>query len=134
MAERSKIAFGSLDRIEYALEQNIINVNDIICLEEKKIGWIDKEGNPVIVESEEYVIPVSELPTVDGKSNVIYLYNNQGFVWNGEKCVPMSQDAEVAELTDSVNALEAEMENKVDEATVDAKIAEALTGFEVVEF
>lgn len=134
MAEKTRIAFGSEDRIAKALEDNLINAYDIVCLDEKKIGWIDKEGNAVIVEGEQYVVPVEELPTADGKSNVIYIYGNKGYIWDGTKCVPMSQDAEVVTLTQDVATLQQEMTNKVDEKTVDAKIAEAISGFEVVEF
>ena len=134
MAEKTRIAFGSEDRIANALKDNLINAYDIVCLDEKKIGWIDKDGNAVIVEGEQYVLPVQELPTVDGKSNVIYIYNNKGYIWDGTKCVPMSQDAEVVTLTQDVATLQQEMNTKVDEKTVDAKIAEAISGFEVVEF
>lgn len=134
MAEKTRIAFGSEDRITKALEDNLINAYDIVCLDEKKIGWIDKEGNAVIVEGEQYVVPVEELPTADGKSNVIYIYGNKGYIWDGTKCVPMSQDADVVTLTQDVATLQQEMTNKVDEETVDAKIAEAISGFEVVEF
>ena len=134
MAEKTRIAFGSEDRIAKALEDNLINAYDIVCLDEKKIGWIDKEGNAVIVEGEQYVLPVEELPTADGKSNVIYIHDNKGYIWDGTKCVPMSQDAEVATLTQDVETLQQEITNKVDEKTVAAKIAEAISGFEVVEF
>jgi hypothetical protein len=134
MAEKTRIAFGSEDRIAKALEDNLINAYDIVCLDEKKIGWIDKEGNAVIVEGEQYVVPVEELPTSDVKSNVIYIYDNKGYIWNGTECVPLSQDAEVTKLTQNVATLQEEMNTKVDEETVDAKIAEAISGFEVVEF
>ena len=134
MAERTRISFGSESNISHALDINKINAYDIICLDEKKIGWIDKDGNPVIVEGEQYVVPVEELPTADGKSNVIYIYDNKGYIWDGTKCVPLSKDAEVATLTQDVATLQEEMNTKVDEETVDAKIAEAISGFEVVEF
>jgi hypothetical protein len=138
MAERTRIAFGSESNIYHALYINKINAYDIICLDEKKIGWIDKDGNPVIVEGEQYVVPVEELPTVDGKSNVIYIHDNKGYIWNGTKCVPLSQETEVVTtLTQDVATLQEEMNTKVDEETVDAKIEAAvaeMSGFEIVEF
>ena len=134
MAEKTRIAFGSEDRIANALKDNLINAYDIVCLDEKKIGWIDKNGEAVIVEGEQYVVPVEELPTTDGKLNVIYIYDNKGYIWNGTECIPLSQDAKVEALTQDVVTLQQEINNKVSEETVDAKIEEAISGFEVVEF
>ena len=63
MAEnlRSRHAFGSEANIETALANGLIDEHDILFLDEKKIGWIDKNGNPVIVES-----GIAE-PAVDAK-------------------------------------------------------------------
>ena len=52
MAEnlRSRHAFGSEANIGTAIENGLIDEYDILFLDEKKIGWVDKNGNPVIVE------------------------------------------------------------------------------------
>lgn len=55
MAESStmatRIAFGAKDRIEAALEADMIDSYDILCLSNQEMGWIDAEGNPVISKS-----------------------------------------------------------------------------------
>lgn len=48
---RSKHAFGSEVNVDAALAQGLIDAYDILFLDEKKIGWIDKNGNKVIVEN-----------------------------------------------------------------------------------
>lgn len=56
MAERSKIAFGSSDRIQAGLDAGVIDACDLLLLDgdtdSPKIGWIGKDGNPVIVTDE----------------------------------------------------------------------------------
>lgn len=53
---RAKHAFGSSSSIESALQQGLINERDILFLDEDtdnpKIGWIDKNGNPIILKDE----------------------------------------------------------------------------------
>lgn len=138
----SKHAFGKSSGIQAALDAGAIDERDILFLDEDtnpKIGWIKKNGEVVVIETgEDDVIPVEELPTVDGKPNVIYIYENKGYIWNGTECVPLSQDAEVATLTQDVATLQQEMTDKVDEDTVDAKIEAAMeammSAYTVVEF
>lgn len=48
---RSKHAFGSEANVDAALAQGLIDAYDILFLDEKKIGWIDRNGNKVIVEN-----------------------------------------------------------------------------------
>lgn len=48
MANMSKIAFGAKENIPSALEQEIIDEYDILCLDTQEMGWIDKDGNPII--------------------------------------------------------------------------------------
>ena len=53
---RSKHAFGSSDGISKAVEDGKIDAYDILFLDgdtdKPKIGWIDKNGNPVILTDE----------------------------------------------------------------------------------
>lgn len=55
MAMKAKHAFGKLADVEKALEAGKIDSYDILFLDgdtEPKIGWIDKNGNPVILKDE----------------------------------------------------------------------------------
>ena len=49
---KSKHAFGSEKNIQSALDKGLIDAYDILFLEEGKIGWVDKDGNPVIAETD----------------------------------------------------------------------------------
>lgn len=144
MAEmKSKIAFGTSANIESALEQNIIDAYDVLLLDgdtEPKVGWIDKNGNVVICEDKEQVVSVDVLPESDGKTGVVYLFENKGYVWDNEqnKCIPLSESADVSELTTKVSDLETQIGEKISAEEVDQKIEEKLTGIsaaiEIVEF
>ena len=51
---RSKITFGSSDRVEPAKQEGKINEFDLLCLDgdtKPKMGWIDRDGNARIVET-----------------------------------------------------------------------------------
>lgn len=48
MANMSKAAFGSKENIASALEQGKIDEYDVLYLDNKEIGWIDKNGETVI--------------------------------------------------------------------------------------
>ena len=129
MAElRARHAFGNSSGIDAAIEANKIDAFDILFLDgdtdKPKVGWIDKNGNKVMVEDKE-----------NGDSNVLYVYNNLGYVWDEAqtKCVPVAEGADITDLETKVTTLETEIANKVDEQTVDNKIA-AMTGLEIVEF
>ena len=140
MAElRARHAFGNSSGIDAAIEANKIDAFDILFLDgdtdKPKVGWIDKNGNKVIVEDKEQIVRVAELPTENGDSNVLYVYNNLGYIWDEAqtKCVPVAEGADITELETKVTTLETEIAKKVDEQTVDNKIA-AMTGLEIVEF
>lgn len=110
MSQKTKVAFGSESKIEEGLKTKKINAFDILCLDEKKIGWIDKDGNVVIVESgTDNIIPVDELPTENGNKKVIYIYNESAYIWNGEKCVPLVK----VNVDDKVDKVDAKIENSL---------------------
>lgn len=139
MANKAKHAFGSSENVDTALSSGKIDAYDILFLDgatEPKIGWIDKNGNKVIVEDKEQIVRVTELPTENGDSNVLYVYNNLGYVWDAEqlKCVPVAEGADISELETDVANLKTAMDSKVDEQTVNDKIDAALTAMEIVEF
>lgn len=143
MAEnlRSKHAFGSSENLDQAIASGAIDQYDILFLDggtdDPKVGWIDKNGNKVIVRDKEQVKRVDELPVADGDEGVVYIYNNEGYIWNGVECVRLAPSAEVTELTTKVTDLETTIETKVDKTTVETMIETAVSevsGFEVVEF
>lgn len=120
---RSRHAFGSESGISQALADGKIDAYDILFLKEGKIGWIDKDGNPIILEDKEQIIRVDELPTSDGDENVVYIYNNEGYIWNGTECVSLSNSTDVTELTEKVTALETEVAAKANVDEVNAELA-----------
>ena len=109
-----------------------------------KVGWLDAEGNTVIVKDKEQIVRVDELPTTNGDENVVYIYNNECYIWDGSQCVTICKPTDLKELetelenkanVSDVKALEAEMENKVDATTVQSMIEEYSSAvIEVVEF
>lgn len=48
MAARSKHAFGKKENIDAAKEAGLVDEFDILFLENREIGWVDKNGNTVI--------------------------------------------------------------------------------------
>lgn len=146
MADRARHAFGMLENIDSALTAGTIDAFDILFVKDANgnpyVGWIDKNGNKVILEDKTQVVRVDELPTADGDENVVYIYNNEGYIWDGTKCVSLSKSADVTALETQVSTLATQMENKVDAATVETmvetvveeKLVEVNTGYEIVEF
>lgn len=139
---RSKHAFGSLERVDEAIANGLIDAYDILFLSEGKIGWIDKDGNKVILEDKEQVIKVDELPET-GVEDVVYIYNNAGYIWNSvnSEYVPLAKSNDLTALETQVSNLETQMGDKVDAAAVqvmvDTKVEEALgdaMSADVVEF
>lgn len=128
---KSKHAFGSEANVDYALEQGLIDAYDILFLAEGKIGWIDKNGNKVILENKQQVMTVDELPET-GVAEVIYIYNAKMYVWNGTEFVSPTTETGVDETT-----VDRKIDTAVQEVTdaanayTDSQIDSAL---EVVEF
>lgn len=139
MANKAKHAYGSRANLAAAIEAGKVNAYDILFLngegESPAVGWIDKEGNPVVVGCEEQVIRVTELPTIDGKEDVVYIYNNEAYIWDGEKCTSICKPTDVSALQSQVTELGTEIEAKVDAETVQNMIEEYTeSAIEVVEF
>ena len=84
MALKSRHAFGSEVNIDSALERGLIDAYDILFLKEGKIGWIDAEGNKVILENKKQIMTVDTLPEV-GEDNVVYICGSKFYFWDGEK-------------------------------------------------
>lgn len=73
MADRAKHAFGSEANVDTAIESGVLNAYDILFLNEKKIGWINKDGEKVILPKSIQV--VNELPET-GETDVLYIINS----------------------------------------------------------
>lgn len=139
MANKAKHAYGSRANLAAAIKAEKVDAYDILFLngedESPAIGWIDKDGNPVIVGCEEQVVKVTELPTSDGKEGVVYIYDNEAYIWDGEKCTSICKPTDVSELQSQVTELGTEIETKVDAKTVQTMIEDyADSAIEVVEF
>ena len=122
---RSKHAFGDISGVDTAIAENKIDAYDILFLTTPTghaIGWIDKDGNKVIIpenKSNSQVIVVDELPKT-GEEGIIYVFGNDGYIWNGSEFVNMCKPTDLTEL-------EAAIEKKADADEVDAKIEEVET-------
>lgn len=129
---RSKHAFGSEANVDNALAQGLIDAYDVLFLDEGKFGWIDRNGNKVILEDRVQVALVEALPET-GSEDVIYIFEGALYIWNGtefvspagegsgvtEEAVDIKIETAIATVTESVNAY------------TDEQIAAAFT---VVEF
>lgn len=138
MAEqRARHAFGMLENIDTALSKGDIDAYDILFVKDADgkpyVGWIDKNGNKVIVQEDEKIIRVDALPTADGDENVVYIYNNEGYIWDGTQCIPLSKSTDVTDLKTQVTELETEIKQKVDATTVESMIETAVNEAVIVE-
>ena len=134
---RFKPAFGSSANIQNALDQGLIDSYDILLLDgntdEPKIGWVDKDGKPVIVDTEKVIVVEGEsLPDV-GEPGKIYIFGEDGYFWDGKDFVNLCKPTDLTDLENQVGELETELESKVDEPTVQAMIKEYAC-IEIVEF
>ena len=124
---KSRHAFGSEANIDSAIDQGLIDAYDVLFLKEGKIGWINGDGQKVILEDKEQVVTVDALPEV-GKLNTVYIYDSKFYFWNG---------TEFATSTASGSVDETVVETKVNEAVetanayTDEQIANAIG---IIEF
>ena len=87
MADKSRHAFGMLENIDKAIAAGSIDEYDILFVKDANgnpyIGWIDKDGQKIILQDKVQIVRVDELPTADGDENVVYIYNNECYILNG---------------------------------------------------
>lgn len=133
MAERAKHAFGTLEKVDSALANGTIDAYDILFVKDANgkpyVGWIDKEGNKVVVEEEDEVVIVEgeSLPE-SGESGKIYVHGSDAYVWNGNEFVNLCKPTDVS-------ALEEEIATKVTAEEVKTMIKESEdSSVEIVEF
>ena len=120
---KAKHAFGNSNSIEAAKQANKIDAFDILFLDgdtDPKIGWLDAQGNTVIVPNKTDLSGVeAELATKANASDVETLES---------QIATKVDSAEIAEL-------EAKVAKKADVETVQSMINEATaSAIEVVEF
>jgi hypothetical protein len=144
--DKARHAFGNSANLQSALNSGAIDAYDILFLDgdtEPKVGWVDKNGIIRLVEDKIQIARVEELPVANGDENVVYIYNNEGYIWDAvnSQCVPMSKSADLTALETQVSSLETQINNKVDtdsvQSMIDVAVEEAVekaTFVEVVEF
>ena len=136
--DKARHAFGNSANLESALNSGAIDAYDILFLDgdsEPKIGWVDKNGVVRLVQDKVQIVRVEELPVADADENVVYIYNNEGYVWDGAKCAPMSKQADLSTLETQVSELETQMNSKVDADVVQSMIEEySESAMEIIEF
>lgn len=121
MADKARHAFGMLENIDSALSSGAIDAYDILFVKNADgkplVGWIDKDGNKVIVDdSAELNALAEEIATKVSSADI-------------EAAI-----ATKANVSD-VEALEAQLEAKVDVETVETLIKEHTeSAYEVIEF
>lgn len=139
---KSRHAFGNSENLQNALNLGSIDAYDILFLDgdtEPKLGWVDKNGIVRLVQDKVQIVRVEELPVENGDENVVYIHNNEGYIWDtvNSKCVPMAKSADLVALETQVTKLETQIGQKVDATTVETMIETAVaeaTSTEVVEF
>ena len=140
MAERAKHAFGKSSGIDAAIQAGKIDAFDILFLDgdtEPKVGWLDKDGNPVIVDTEKVVIVEGESLPETGVEGKIYIFEKDGYFWDGTEFVNLCKPTDVSALEVQVAELETEIGAKVDASVVETMIETAVNkavAVEVVEF
>lgn len=137
--DKARHAFGTLERIDEAIANKLIDSYDILFVKDAEgkpyVGWIDKDGNKVILEDKVQIVRVEALPTENGDKNVVYIYNNEGYIWDGTKCVTISKTADLSGIQAEIADLEEQIDQKVDIATVQGMIEEySENSNQIIEF
>lgn len=120
MADKAKHAFGALERIDSAIASGAIDSYDILFVKDAHgkpyVGWVDKDGKKVIVQEEEKVVVVEDekLPEF-GEEGKVYIFDEEGYFWDGEKFLKLSKPTDLT-------GLEAEVAKKANVEEVEAKI------------
>lgn len=124
MASKSKMAFGTLEKVDIAISEGKVDSFDILFVKDANgkpyVGWVDRDGQKIICDNETDLSSVeAELATKANASDVESL---------GSQIATKADASAVAEL-------EAEIANKADVATVQTMIEEhSIAAIEVVEF
>ena len=130
MADKAKFAYGSLAGLDAALQNGAVDAFDLLCLYDDgvaRIGWVDKNGNPVLVDvPEDKVVVVDTLPET-GVTGSIYVFNEEAYIWNGTKFTNLCKPTDVTELQEQITALEEkDAEFAAKDAELEAEVAEKI--------
>lgn len=133
MAMKAKHAFGMLENIDSAISAGKIDTFDILFVKDENgkpyVGWIDKDGNKIIVQEEDEVVVVNgeSLPET-GEVGKIYVFGEDAYVHNGTEFVNLCKPTDVS-------ALETKIATKVTAEEVKTMIKESEDSLvEIVEF
>lgn len=107
---KSRHAFGSIQNLDDAIAQGRIDAYDILFLKEGKIGWLDAEGNKVILEDKTGVVSVDKLPEV-GDKDTVYICDSKFHFWDGTEFV-----APIDEIGISADEVDAKIDTAMDVA------------------
>lgn len=129
MEDKSKHAFGALERVDESIANGTLDAFDILFVKDTNgnpyIGWIDKDGNKVILEDKAQVVVVEgEVMPETGESGKIYIHGENGYFWDGTKFVNLCKPTDVTALENQISNLGTQIEQKVDITTVQGMIEE----------
>ena len=134
---RSKHAFGTLENIQNAIDEGKIDAFDILFVKDSKgnpyVGWIDREGKPVIVDND-CVVNVTTLPE-SGEPGKIYIYDNRFYYWDGTTFTSpadmqgVSEEVVDAKISAAVNSV-----NNYTDEKVESALSEINRFYEKVEY
>lgn len=114
---RSKHGFGSLEGVELAKADGKLDAYDILYLDgatDPKIGWIDKDGNTVIVDHHDIIV-IDVLPKL-GATGKLYIVGSRCYIWANDSFIPLVGDTtgvigEIDSLKEENALLNKEVEN-----------------------
>ena len=91
-----------------------------MCIRDRgKIGWIDADGNKVILEDKTGVVSVDVLPE-SGNIDTVYICDSKLYVWNGTEFVTsidevgISEEEVDAKISDVVSQVNAYTDGKIE--------------------
>lgn len=153
---RSKHAFGNLENVQAAIDNNLVDAHDILFIDgekDPKVGWVDKNGNFRLVKNQDVIVVTGDTLPEFGEAEVLYVFQKSIYYWDGTSFASLSSeglsesavDSKVSAAVIEANAytdtkFESIGSNVVTEAVVeskaytDEKIVEVLKGTEIVEF
>lgn len=124
--DKAKFAFGSLATLQTAIDAGTVDPFDLLCLVDNgvaRIGWLDKDNKPVILETpEDEVVVVDELPTI-GKPGVLYLLGTAVYIWHNAQFVAISESTDLATFEARLGVVERDVEQlKADVSAMDTYV------------
>lgn len=138
---RSRHAFGSLERVLEAISSGKVDSLDILFLKDANnkpyIGWVEKDGTPIILREEEKIVPVDVLPEV-GETGKIYIYGSDGYFWNGTEFINLCRPTDVSVFEAELSKLRVELdtfkETVSDELEKKVSVAEAKAVYQSIKY